>query len=557
VGHHVYGNHDNDWRKPYSGESWLSYCKRVGVEITLTKMFTSSEKLWFGYPLSQGRAVMCTEVGASIRYKYTPWNIAYVMRLLEYAEKHGVGATVFRTGYLSDKNIYEQKAKEYFGRSFHIAGNGSPAPDKSQSNSPAESTAMPVATFILSSASPLVDQTVTLDASRSYDLDGNIVSYKWTFGDGTTTSKTVPTTTHVYTEDGTYTIRLMITDNSGKTDTGTKIITVRRTTSSLSISISPNPTTTKAGTQIKGALATGGPNLDIKISYRKTGSQTWNTLATTKTNPDGYYSFRWFPTEAGDYELKANWPGDSTLLPAQTPVIAFVCQHIQTLITIHTSASSTIFGLNTSISGTLANMYGDPLEDENIVLSYRFRGVQNWILITSDKTDAAGNYSVAWVPTVTGYYVIKAEWSGNSTHNATNSTATLSSISYKDQILAVESNSSTSQLSYNGSSRSLSFLVTGPTDSRGYARITVAKTLIGNSSRVFLDGVEKNFSVLTGDDSWVLCIDYSHSVHQVVVYLDVAPIPEMPLFMFLPLFMILSGACTVLARKRLPSLRGT
>jgi hypothetical protein len=174
VGHHVYGNHDNDWRKPYSGESG-SYCKRIGVEATLTKMFTSSEKVWFGYPLSQGRAVMCTEVGASIRYKYTPWNIAYVMRLLEYAEKHGVGATVFRIGYLSDKNIYEQKAKEYFGRSFHIAGNGSPAPDKSQSNSPAESTAMPVATFILSSASPLVDQTVTLDASRSYDPDGSIV----------------------------------------------------------------------------------------------------------------------------------------------------------------------------------------------------------------------------------------------------------------------------------------------------------------------------------------------------------------------------------------------
>jgi hypothetical protein len=210
-----------------------------------------------------------------------------------------------------------------------------------------------------------------------------------------------------------------------------------------------------------------------------------------------------------------------------------------------------------SISGTLANTYGDPLEDENIVLSYRFRGVQNWILITSDKTDAAGNYSVTWIPTVTGYYVIKAEWSGNSTHSATSSTTTLSSISYKDQILAVESNSSASQLSYNESSRSLSFLVTGPTDSRGYARITVAKTLIGNSSRVFLDGVEKNFSVLAGDDSWVLFIDYSHSFHQVVVYLDVAPIPEMPLFMFLPLFMILSGACTVLARKRLPSLRGT
>jgi hypothetical protein len=299
--------------------------------------------------------------------------------------------------------------------------------------------------------------------------------------------------------------------------------------------------------------------MDIRIYYRETGSETWNTLATTRTDPDGYYSFRWFPTQAGDYELKADWLGDSTSLPAQTPVVTLDCEHIQTLLTIRTGSSSTTFGLNMTISGTLANMYGDALEDENIVLSYKFRGVQDWIPITSDRTDVGGNFSVTWIPAVTGYYVIKAEWSGNSSHSATSSTATLSSISYENQILSVESNSSTSQLSYNESSRFLSFLVTGPTDSRGYARITVAKALIGNSSRVgvHLDGVEKSFSMLAGDDSWVLLFDYPHSVHQVVVYLDVAPIPEMPLFMFLPLFMLLSGAFTVLARKRFSSLRGT
>jgi aryl-phospho-beta-D-glucosidase BglC (GH1 family) len=119
MGHHIYGNHDDDWRKPNSGESWLTYVKRIGVETVMTHMFTSTEKLWFGYPLSQGRAVMCTEVGASIRFKYSPWNVAYVMRLLEYSAKYGVGAAVFRTGYCGDKDIYEQKAKEYFGRSLY------------------------------------------------------------------------------------------------------------------------------------------------------------------------------------------------------------------------------------------------------------------------------------------------------------------------------------------------------------------------------------------------------------------------------------------------------
>jgi len=109
--------------------------KRIGVESTLSHIFTSSEKLWFGYPLSQGRAVMCTEVGASIRFKYSPWNVAYVMRLLEYSEMYGVGAAVFRIGYCGDKDIYEQKAKEYFGRSLYIGSSGSSTPSSTPSTS--------------------------------------------------------------------------------------------------------------------------------------------------------------------------------------------------------------------------------------------------------------------------------------------------------------------------------------------------------------------------------------------------------------------------------------
>jgi hypothetical protein len=129
VGHHVYGNYDDDWRLPYSGESWLSYCKRIGLESRMIKMFeTASEKVWFGYPLSQGRTVMITEVGASIHFKYSPYNVAFVMRFLEYAKKHGVGVAVFRTGYLSDMGIYEQKAKEYFGRSFYAGSSSSSSP---------------------------------------------------------------------------------------------------------------------------------------------------------------------------------------------------------------------------------------------------------------------------------------------------------------------------------------------------------------------------------------------------------------------------------------------
>jgi hypothetical protein len=45
-------------------------------------------------------------------------------------------------------------------------------------------------------------------------------------------------------------------------------------------------------------------------------------------------------------------------------------------------------------------------------------------------------------------------------------------------------------------------------------------------------------------------LDYSHSVHQVMAYLDVALIPEFPGLMILPLFMLLSIMFAGLVRKR-------
>ena len=122
IGHHVYGDKDNEWRLPYSGESWVSYCNRVGLESRMIKMFaTPSYRVWFAYPLSQGRSVMCTEIGASNHYVYSPYNIAFVMRFLEYAKKYGVGVAVFRIGDGGDMATYEQKAEQYFGRSFYSA----------------------------------------------------------------------------------------------------------------------------------------------------------------------------------------------------------------------------------------------------------------------------------------------------------------------------------------------------------------------------------------------------------------------------------------------------
>ena len=65
---------------------------------------------------------------------------------------------------------------------------------------------------------------VTFDGSGSYDPDGNITSYVWNFGDNTTGSGKI--VHHTYSEDGSYTVKLNVTDDSGASDEDTCLVTV-------------------------------------------------------------------------------------------------------------------------------------------------------------------------------------------------------------------------------------------------------------------------------------------------------------------------------------------
>jgi len=74
----------------------------------------------------------------------------------------------------------------------------------------------PIACFTFSPTNPVEDEPVTFDAQCSEDLDGTIVSYTWNFGDGTPTVTTgSPTISHTFTEVGSYTVRLVVTDDTG------------------------------------------------------------------------------------------------------------------------------------------------------------------------------------------------------------------------------------------------------------------------------------------------------------------------------------------------------
>ncbi|WP_405059001.1 PKD domain-containing protein [Kribbella sp. NBC_01505] len=62
----------------------------------------------------------------------------------------------------------------------------------------------------------------SFDGSASTDPDGSIASYAWDFGDSQTGTGATPS--HTYATAGTYTVKLTVTDNAGKTGSTTKQI---------------------------------------------------------------------------------------------------------------------------------------------------------------------------------------------------------------------------------------------------------------------------------------------------------------------------------------------
>ncbi len=74
----------------------------------------------------------------------------------------------------------------------------------------------PVAIASISNTNPKVGETVTFDASQSYDNDGQIVSIQWNFGDGSTSNQKIAN--HAYTQANNYTYSLTVTDDAGGTD---------------------------------------------------------------------------------------------------------------------------------------------------------------------------------------------------------------------------------------------------------------------------------------------------------------------------------------------------
>jgi PKD repeat protein len=80
--------------------------------------------------------------------------------------------------------------------------------------------------FTYTPDTPSVGTTVEFSAEATDpDLDGEVESFEWSFGDGA--EATGPNATHAYEAAGGYDVTVTVTDNGGRTDSETKTVEVQ------------------------------------------------------------------------------------------------------------------------------------------------------------------------------------------------------------------------------------------------------------------------------------------------------------------------------------------
>jgi DNA/RNA endonuclease G (NUC1) len=111
--------------------------------------------------------------------------------------------------------------------------------------------------------------SVSLSGAGSFDGDGTLTAYSWTFGDGSEASG--QTVSHTYPQDGNYAVRLIVTDNLGIADTTFTSTTV----ANVAPSVAP----------FAGATLLPGETYSAAGSFTDPGVDPWTATANYGDGP--------------------------------------------------------------------------------------------------------------------------------------------------------------------------------------------------------------------------------------------------------------------------------
>jgi PKD repeat protein len=258
----------------------------------------------------------------------------------------------------------------------------------------------PVASFTVSATVINEKDTVSFDATESYDLDGTIVSYIWGFGDGE--AATGIKTNHMFEYSGVYTVTLAVTDNDGAAVDVTHTVTVK--------SSAPNVPPVASFTQSAETVNVGETvSFDASASSDSDGTlvnYSWafgDGISATGVTADHAYSV------AGTYTVTLTVTDDdgstdstttavsitTPVVPNQSPVASFTesAQTVSSGENIHFDASKSSDSDGTIVSYSWT--FGDEITATGVTADhvYSAEGTYTVTLTVTDDDGASSSVS--------------------------------------------------------------------------------------------------------------------------------------------------------------------
>jgi PKD repeat protein len=215
----------------------------------------------------------------------------------------------------------------------------------------------PIAAFTESRDTVYTGETITFNATNSYDSDGAIIEYFWDFGDNT--NATGVSVAHSYADNGTYTITLTVTDDDGASAIATDIKTILNRAPLASFEIDPQQPRTN---ELIIFNASDSYDLDGRIL-----TYTWNfgdDNITAGTSPTLTHTYK----TSGDYSVVLSVTDNDHFSNSSTRT--FTVQNVDVaLLDITVSAEEVYVGQALNISVAVRNE-GAVNETFNVTLYY-------------------------------------------------------------------------------------------------------------------------------------------------------------------------------------------
>jgi parallel beta-helix repeat protein len=205
--------------------------------------------------------------------------------------------------------------------------------------------------------------------------------------------------------------------------------------------------------------------------------------------------------------------------PLMAPVNAPAPSEVST--NTYLTARPSLAGSQIKIEGALS-YGGTGVSFSALQVSYIVDSGISWNEIAIVNTDLNGDYSATWLLPDVGTYQIRVSWEGNATIPETSTVVyLLVAASQTNDLISIGSNSTITLFNFNADMQEITFNVSGPSETTGYVKIYISKTLFQNvtEAAVYLDGEQINYTTSSTDESWILYFVYFHSTHNVAVKL--------------------------------------